>query len=538
MTLEEAVEGFIQKKPDDVLEQVGAFFMPPTIPEYLPSEMLTAACYRALGFSGMRDEWVSKNGRALTRLFEKKCGVSSYPFNKEEVWRLLKDVLLSPEDPKQKRSQKYPDFLFLAPLVPTTAYFSNPVRLKKNENTAGGTPWNVGLIFKALVSYSAIDRSDGDELWRMCFEAYGVQDDSQEDYFARIIERVLKSCAEAVCKDSVDSSASSRFPKWEMCANDIYDEHKFLISANDRNVFSTISPLDEIRRGLRAILGLKPRFSRWQWMTMLDAQMRMSVVALMLWLLELHHVAKCAIQKYVIEGCELPDVPDSELFTRIYKDAHIRNVFCYGEGFAKAQKHVVTHYAREYLYLAFLLFLAQELSPDTYSTMTWSSVSGFLSSLRKLRTVFSSVENRDLFLRGFEKVLDAKSGDLNPRKGRLKHILEFLAVLRQRTVVESQSDFMRYDQSYLVRKKGSYSSAPFVVDMGSVACFVIAFCCANDRRVFPLKDLRQYLERYYISVQSGHIEQFLKYLKGLGLTMDSPDAGDGLMVRNPFYSEV
>ena len=56
--------------------------------------------------------------------------------------------------------------------------------------------------------------------------------------------------------------------------------------------------------------------------------------------------------------------------------------------------------------------------------------------------------------------------------------------------------------------------------------------------MFPLKDLNSYLERYYITVQSGYVDQFLAYLKGLGLTMDSPDAGDGLMVRNPFYSEV
>ena len=33
------------------------------------------------------------------------------------------------------------------------------------------------------------------------------------------------------------------------------------------------------------------------------------------------------------------------------------------------------------------------------------------------------------------------------------------------------------------------------------------------------------------------MDQFITHLKGLGLTMDSPDAGDGLMVCNPFYSE-
>lgn len=536
MTPEDSIKTFAQAKPDDILKQIGAFFQPPIIPEYLPSEMLTAACYRALGYSGMKDIWISQNGKALTKLFLDKEGARSEPFNKSEVWKILKDVLLSPEDPKQKRSQKYSEFLFLAPIVPATAYFSNPVRLKKNLNTTGGTPWNVELIFKTLISYSSTDRKDSDDLWLRFFESFGVQNDSREDYFARIVEGVLRSCAESVCKD--DPSASIRFPKWAMCPNDIYEEGKFLLSPDDRKLFSDISPLDEIRRSLRAILDLKPSFSRWQWMTMLDAQLRMSVVALMLWLLDLHHVADCAIQKFVIEGAELPDLEDKELFKRLYQENRVRNVFCYGEGFAKAQKLVVTRYAREYLRLAYFLSLSKELAPEEFASISWSSVSGFVDSIRTLKKVYSSDENKDLFIRGVVKMLDVKAEDLNPKKSRLKHILEFFTVLRQRTVVESQSDFMRYDQSYLVHKKGDYASAPFVVDMGSMACFVIVFCCANGRRVFPLKDFNSYLERYYITVQSGHVDQFLTYLKGLGLTMDSPDAGDGLMVRNPFYSEV
>jgi len=210
MTPEDAVTSFVLKKPDDVLSHVGTFFQLPIIPEYLPSEMLTAACYRALGFLGMKDAWISQNGKALTALFEKGAGVNIEPFNKEEVWRMLKDVLLSPEDPKQKRGQKYPDFLFLAPIVPSTAYFSNPVRLKRNLDTSGGTPWNVELIFKALVSYSALNRTDADELWGMLFDAYGVQEDSREDYFARIAERMLKSCAEAVYQDDPNAAIRAK----------------------------------------------------------------------------------------------------------------------------------------------------------------------------------------------------------------------------------------------------------------------------------------------------------------------------------------
>ena len=524
MTSHDMVQAFMAEKPDDILREVSAFFQLPVVPEYLPSEMLIAACYRALGLEGLRDNWISLNGKALTKLFAQKHGVESLPFVAQEVWRILKDVLLSPEDPKQKRAQKYSDFFFLAPIVPSTAYFSNPVRLNRNPNAVGGTPWNVELLFKALVAYSSNDKVDAGDLWDMLFHQMSVENGPSEDYFARIAEDVLRSCATAIVTD--DPSVEVRFPPWMKRQNSIYMDGKFLIDENDRLVFSEISPLDEIRDGLRLVLRQKPRFSRWQWMTMLDAQMRMSVVALILWLLDLHHVVDLAIVKYVIEGADIPLVDGQEFFKSFYLENHVEHVFCYGEGFAKAQKLVVTRYAREHLGLAFFLSLTKQIDESVFKKINWSSTEGFVDSLRLLQKLYASANYKDLYEKGVVEMLDEKNEDLNPKKSRLKHILEFFTVLRQKAVVDSQSDFMRYDQSYLVRKKGSYSSAPFVVDMGSMACFTIVSCCAKKRRVFPLKELYTYLARYYISVRDAHVDQFVSHLKGLGLTMDSPDAGD------------
>lgn len=535
MTSQEIVQTFMKLKPDDILKEVKAFFQLPVLPEYLQSEMLTAACYRALGFEGLRDNWISLNGLALTKIFTKKNGVESHPFNKGEVWKILKDVLLSPEDPKQRRTQKYSDFFFLAPIVPFTAYFSNPVRLKRNPHAEGGTPWNVELLFKAIVAYSSKDKSDADELWNELFLKLGVENGSREDYFAKIVESVLCSCASAIVAD--DQSAKDHFPPWIKRENSIYVDGKYLINEGDRAAFSDVSPLDEIRNGLRIVLSQKQRFSRWQWMTMFDAQMRMSVVALVLWLLDLHHVIDLAIVRYVIEGVEIPSVDSKVFFESLYQENRVKYVFCYGEGFAKAQKLVVTRYAREHLRLAFFLLLTKQIDESIYKQIDWSSIDGFVNSLRVLQQLYIKANNKDLYRRGVVEMLDEKIEDLNPKKSRLKHILEFFTVLRQKAVVDSQSDFMRYDQSYLVHKKGNYSSSPFVVDLGSMACFTIVSCCANGRRVFPLKELYKYLERYYISVRDAHADQFVAYLKGLGLTMDSPDAGDGLMVCNPFYLE-
>ena len=220
MIFESIISEFSGQKPDEVLRSVKAFFQFPVIPEYLPSEVLMASCYRALGFSSLQDSWISQNGKALWKLVskEKEFFISS-PFNRNEICRLLRDVLLSPEDPKQKRGQKYPDFLFLAPIVPSTALFSNPIRLNKKNNTAGGTPWNVENLFKALIAYSSQDKTDGDDLWDRLFSALSVQDDAEDDFFARIIECLLNEFSNYLKNNSI--VAPERLPNWSKNSNDI-----------------------------------------------------------------------------------------------------------------------------------------------------------------------------------------------------------------------------------------------------------------------------------------------------------------------------
>lgn len=532
MNAESLVRDFSGKKPDDILKEAKAFFQLPVIPEYLPSETLLASIYRALGYGDMRDFWISRNGKELAKLLSQNGGVPQATFSPDEIQRLLRDVLLVPEDPKQKRSQKYADFFFLAPIVPATALFSNPIRLNKNINSSGGNPWPVETLFKLLVSYAAHNDDDAANLWNRLFLSLSVHDNEEEDFFARIVQRLLESCATALVETFPDSV--ERLPCWRKTENDVVQKGKHYLSSIDRTVFSDVGPLDEIREGLLAVLALKPRFSRWQWITMLDAQLRISVMSFVLWLLDLHHVARTAINHYAIQGIGMVDDSPDVMFRRFYGDNHLQDVFCYGEGFAKSQKQIVSGYARDLVTIAFFLETARKLNPEKFRSLNWSTVAGFMNSLLAYRYEFSKPDVQKAFRDGIVKIVDERSDDMTPRKGRLKHLLEFLAVLRQKPVVESQSDFIRYDQSYFARKKGSYASSPFIVDMGSVSCFVSAYCSARGRRVFPVTDLERHLEKFYITVRKAHREMFVNQLKGLGLTMDSPDAGGGLMILNPF----
>lgn len=541
MRFESIVARASERKTDEdqkSLRSAKAFFQFPVILEYLPSEVLMASCYRALGFSSLRDISISQNGKALWKLVTSESGLQPTPFNHNEVRRLLRDVLLSPEDPSQKRGQKYPDFLFLAPLVPTTALFSNPIRLNRNANSSGGNPWNVETLFKALVSYSSCDCADGEDLWNRLFSALSVNDGAEDDFFARIVERLLQEYAKYL--KEVGLVEASCLPIWTKKQNDAANQGKVFLHPSDRATFSGQSPLDEIRNGLLRVLDLKPMFSRWQWLTILDAHLRMSMMAFVMWLLDLHHVVSLAIQQYVLGGKQIPAIASRDFFRQLCSESREdckEDVFFYGEGFSKAQVRIVTRYARDVIRIAFFLDAAKDLNPVKFNSLDWSTVEGFVSSLKAFAPEFLAPEIRKDFEDGYVAIADAEKNVLNPSKGRLKHFLEFFAVLRQKAVIDGQRDFIRYDQSFLVRKKGRYARAPFIVDLGSVSCFTAAYCCANGRHVFPKPELKEYLEKFYVRIRSTHDDQFVGHLKGLGLTMDSPDAGGGLMILNPFFGE-
>ena len=218
------VDEFCQKDSNDIakeIENIHAFFKLPIVPEYLTSEMLMSACYRALGYNGIKGTSTLKNSRDLHRMMYSAKGFTSGAFEKDEVEKLLKDVLLSPEDTTQKRSQKYPEYLFLAPIVPETALFSNPVRLTRNLNTKGGTPWNVDRLVKTLVAYCAKSEEDCKNIWNRMFELLSVAHDNEEDYFAQIVQRVLQDAADALRANIED--ARDRLPRWDKQPNDTFD---------------------------------------------------------------------------------------------------------------------------------------------------------------------------------------------------------------------------------------------------------------------------------------------------------------------------
>ena len=108
--------------------------------------------------------------------------------------------------------------------------------------------------------------------------------------------------------------------------------------------------------------------------------------------------------------------------------------------------------------------------------------------------------------------------------------------MRQRNVADP--NFGRYDQSYMSKKRSGYKSAPYVVIPGSALLLTLAFCCTKrSRTVITLKSFREYLLNFGFAIKQSQIAAFTTQLRNLGLTMDSPDAEEGVIILSPFMTE-
>jgi hypothetical protein len=122
------------------------------------------------------------------------------------------------------------------------------------------------------------------------------------------------------------------------------------------------------------------------------------------------------------------------------------------------------------------------------------------------------------------------------RKGIGSNIMEFARhVLGQR---QAASDILRgYDQGYVLRKKSSASSSPWVVALGPVAVLALVHCSLSGTSgPRSVRRLSQHLQQYGISVDHRDIpdNDLGHQLRMLGLVLDSPDAESGMLLVSPF----
>ena len=466
-------------------------------PEYATAEVLVTSLYRSLGFA----EYPETNVPSAGREFDKACQQTKATAKKHtgvgvDTWRtVLHSVLESPKQPNQSSKR----FLQLSPIVPDIALYSGSARLSGNS-------WNPGSLIQRMVQLGSESDTASADLWNRMFEALSIGE--SDDIWARWLQEEFER-------------RKKSGPSWgrrslEPGANLPDDEKSELRYPSRRFV-----------RDIEAILAAKSCMTRRQWMSLLEAIMRLGSVTHVLWLCDVNDKLWRHV-RVTLEGGDL--CTQKQLQDQIVSCT--RPYLAYGNPAVPIIRDYASRYLVARLGINLLLWHLEALRRPVRS----------LSSCRDLHRLVSEVVDQRLklqeieLLAKFASIQDEQARTVACKKGIGSNLVEFgRHTLGQRQT--ANENLRGYDQGYILRKRGEHASAPWIVSLGPVAVLAVVHCCLREAAgPRSVQQLCKHLDWYGIEVDRDDIAKsdLGRKLRMLGLVLDSPDAESGMLLVPPF----
>ncbi|MFY9327998.1 MAG: hypothetical protein WAO76_08280 [Georgfuchsia sp.] len=471
-------------------------------PEFSTAEVVVASLYRAVGFGGYAETEVPKAGRSFDRLDQTQKGKKEQPGKiRPDTWRtVLHQVLESPKQPNQSSKR----FLQLCPVVPDVAIYSGSARL-------AGNSWNPGQLIQRIIDLGSDSASNAEATWLRLFEALSVTE--SDDIWARWLQEEFQRRGKHGLKwGPSDVKWSDSMPKEDK------DALRF--------------PARQFVRDLEAIISAKHSMTRRQWVSLLEAIVRLGSVMHVIWLCSVNEKLWRAVRS-ILAGQPSPSTA-----------GEIRELILTGDARYLANGNpavpIIKDYASGYL-------TARVGLNVVLWTLDGFGVSvGKLSSSSDLLKFLATIErNRERLLQArvmetHSEITDAEARSIACKKGIGSNLIEFARhTLGQR---QTANESLRgYDQSYFLRKRGEARNAPWVVSLGPVALLALVHCCLREAAgPRSVQRLRDHLEWYGIQVdlESMSGSDLGRKLRMLGLVLDSPDAESGMLMIPPFRTEL
>jgi hypothetical protein len=462
-------------------------------PEYASGEVLMSSLYRHIGFGDVKERDVPAEGRQFEKSLRKHGGFDKASSDiSEETWRaVVGRVLESPKLPNQASKP----FLQLTPIVPDIALYSGSARRVGNS-------WPAGSLIQKMILLGSASQVQAAETWQLLFEALSV--DARDDIWAQWLQA-----------EFAKRRGGSQH-EWHQVA---------LPKGNAEGLAGLEFPAQQFVRDLVATLAAKANMTRAQWVSLLGAIVRVGAVMHVLWLCDVHDRYWRYLRRCLLEGVHLN------------ADEFVAQIFpgrvTYLE-YGKPAIPVVRDYVNKYLTarlginsLLWHLGAGEQVKLDSPMALHKMSI-----NVVNHRTSLLKTDAHAKFL----ALQERESRTLGCKKGIGSNLVEFARhVLGQR---QSATQVLRgYDQGYILKKKGTHASAPWVVSLGPVSVIALVHCCMHGtggpRSVHRFAEhVAAYGMRLGIDDLS-HGELGTK-LRLLGLVLDSPDAETGMLLVPPF----
>lgn len=466
-------------------------------PEYASSEVVVSSVYRAVGVPGLAESKVPTSGREFDRLIRqpnssRRAGSAISP----DTWQtVLQGTLESPRLPNQSSRR----LLQMSPIVPDVAMYSGSARPRGNS-------WNPGSLVKGVIRLGSTKQGAAELVWKKLFEALTVGE--ADDIWARWLQGEFEKRRQSDLK-------------WEY--QPLEDGPDLPFSDKEKIDF----PGRQFVRDLEAIIGAKEYMTRRQWISLLEAVLRIGCVTHVLWLCDLS-ARLWSIAKDVLGGQPAPteDALRAQLFDQ--RTAYL----AYGNPSLRVVRDYASGYLVARLGINLLAWHLEDAGKEVPQLTSIVALRTFLATLQESRPVLAESKWREQL----SQLFDEQARTLACKKGIGSNMMEFARhVLGQR---QTANDSLRgYDQGYFLRKKGQHKTAPWVVSMGPVAVLALVHCCLKEVAGPRSVDrLCQHLSRYRLGVDIDDIAEsdLGQKLRMLGLVLDSPDAESGMLLMPPF----
>lgn len=468
-------------------------------PETASGEVVLASTYRASGFSELSESEVPRTGRDFDRAAAKRLGKGRTPKDRgitAETWRtVLHGALQSPKRPNQSSRR----FLQLTPLVPDVALYSGSARL-------AGSSWNPGDLVQRIIALGSQSDRAAQLLWAKLHSALSV--DQDDDIWARWL----------------NGEFAKRRPKgfeWRL------SPLKLDGALPDADRARLHSPARQFTRDLEAILPAKGMMTRRQWISLLESLLRLGTVSHMLWLCQLNERLWHSIRS-VLEGGAPPSL---DVLSHSVIEGEEPSLI-HGAPAKGIVSDLVSRYLSARLGIDHVLWELHEQGHHIGSMSSIADVSGLLSTIASKRSTQASRKLLD----SLSELRDREARVISCKRGIGSNMSEFaIYVLAQRQTADKS--LRGYDQGFLLRKRGEYKAAPWIVSLGPVALLAVVHCCLSEvSGPRSVQRLQEHLLAYGVAVKADDFAKsdLSRNLRMLGLVLDSPDAEGGMLLVPPF----
>jgi hypothetical protein len=469
-------------------------------PEYANGDVLISSLCRTIGFKGITEGSVPQAGTNLDNKIKKYADKKKNPEDSSvdaETWQGVLHATL--ESPRANQSTKRR--LQLSPLVPGFTRFSGSARISNNS-------WHAGALLKKMIWMGAQDKLSAADLWKELFDALTVT--PNDDVFARWLSQENESWAD-----------EDQLP-WIFEEGSETDTIGLPIPDTAHISF----PAKQFVKDVRAIIRAKPSMTRRQWISMLDAIVRMATAAHIIWLCDVQARIWSCIDG-VIERPELMD--EAEIRKRIFP-TELRYI-SYGDKALLSIKDRVSGYLLARMGInATLWTLAKCGVPFEGELSSSDDVYRLCEHLIQHHELTSKQGIRQTIL----NVNEQEARILLCKKGIGSNLMEFMTHVlgRRQTAVEL---LRGYDQGYILNKKTKRSQ--WIASLGPVSAIAVVHCALSGMGgPRSIHVLSQHLSSYGIAIEKHDIanNDLGIQLRMLGLVLDSPDAESGMLLLPPF----